>query len=275
MEWTLPPWGGEARMMRAEQAPRYLRREWIESGYRVGGGMLAAARSLFTFHNETVNAWTMVFMSDASTLLLVYVKLVYEYIPLPFALLWMSVVTHMPFSVALHLFIGISENSRRFWRTCDVFFMQFNSLLLSAALAYYVMDGLYIVLYATSALFVFLRSVYVTTIRSRIWRLSKPQLAREMSYLVISYCSPLVIQGVKDLVLSWNVSLGVLPHVIGIIFSMEIAYLCYSKHLPEKWSPGRFDLVGNSHQIMHVMGLVAHLLQWAFLLELHARTYPS
>jgi len=237
--------------------------------------MLAAARSLFTFHNETVNAWTMVFMSDASTLLLVYVKLVYEYIPLPFALLWMSVVTHMPFSVALHLFIGISENSRRFWRTCDVFFMQFNSLLLSAALAYYVMDGLYIVLYATSALFVFLRSVYVTTIRSRIWRLSKPQLAREMSYLVISYCSPLVIQGVKDLVLSWNVSLGVLPHVIGIIFSMEIAYLCYSKHLPEKWSPGRFDLVGNSHQIMHVMGLVAHLLQWAFLLELHARTYPS
>ena len=37
-------------------------------------------------------------------------------------------------------------------------------------------------------------------------------------------------------------------------------------HIPETWSPGRFDVVG-SHAIMHVLVTVEYVLEWMFIRE--------
>ena len=37
--------------------------------------------------------------------------------------------------------------------------------------------------------------------------------------------------------------------------------------IPEKWYPGRFDVVGSSHQIFHVFVVAAALVHWTGLIK--------
>ena len=42
--------------------------------------------------------------------------------------------------------------------------------------------------------------------------------------------------------------------MLGAVVSlMYLAGWLYSRHLPERWRPGAYDLVGNSHQWMHAL----------------------
>jgi hypothetical protein len=36
--------------------------------------------------------------------------------------------------------------------------------------------------------------------------------------------------------------------VLGMLACLYVSLWFYARHLPERWFPGRFDLVGNSHQ---------------------------
>ena len=38
-----------------------------------------------------------------------------------------------------------------------------------------------------------------------------------------------------------------------VVLLMYLAGWLYSRHLPERWRPGAYDLVGNSHQWMHAL----------------------
>jgi len=38
-----------------------------------------------------------------------------------------------------------------------------------------------------------------------------------------------------------------------VVALMYAAAWLYSRHLPERWRPGAYDLVGNSHQWMHAL----------------------
>ena len=54
----------------------------------------------------------------------------------------------------------------------------------------------------------------------------------------------------------------------GIVVCLYIAAWFYARHLPERWYPGRFDLFGNSHQIMHTLVVIEYALEWAFVIHL-------
>ena len=41
--------------------------------------------------------------------------------------------------------------------------------------------------------------------------------------------------------------------------------LCYVHRMPERWFPGRLDLVGNSHQLMHVFVVLGYLFEGLFI----------
>ncbi|GAA5913536.1 hypothetical protein JCM8208_000704 [Rhodotorula glutinis] len=48
-----------------------------------------------------------------------------------------------------------------------------------------------------------------------------------------------------------------------------VGALLYAERCPERLSPGRFDLVGGSHQIFHVLILLAALSHWTAIAEAH------
>ncbi len=64
--------------------------------------------------------------------------------------------------------------------------------------------------------------------------------------------------------------------VTGTVVTLIIGGKMYAQHYPERWAPGRFDLVGNSHQLMHLLAMLAHYCEWRFLCvlaEQHLYTY--
>ena len=57
--------------------------------------------------------------------------------------------------------------------------------------------------------------------------------------------------------------------------ALWVAAWSYAQHLPERWAPGCFDHVGNSHQIMHVLVVVEYALEWLFLIHLDSLHHAS
>lgn len=41
-----------------------------------------------------------------------------------------------------------------------------------------------------------------------------------------------------------------------------VGFVAYVFRVPERWAPGSFDLVGNSHQVMHVMVVVGAIYHY-------------
>lgn len=93
--------------------------------------------------------------------------------------------------------------------------------------------------------------------------LSSPHYRPFRAYLFLAMGFSGVIPAVHAIVLHWGTR-----HIAVAIF-YEIAMACfyasgaafYVKRVPERWSPGKFDIAGHSHQIFHVfvvLGALAH-----------------
>ncbi|GMN61595.1 hypothetical protein TIFTF001_030687 [Ficus carica] len=93
--------------------------------------------------------------------------------------------------------------------------------------------------------------------------LSSPRYRAFRAYLFLAMGFSGVIPAVHALVLHWGTR-----HII-VAISYEIAMAIfyasgaafYVKRVPERWSPGKFDIAGHSHQIFHVfvvLGALAH-----------------
>jgi len=47
--------------------------------------------------------------------------------------------------------------------------------------------------------------------------------------------------------------------------------ILYALRVPERWSPGRFDLVGHSHNCMHIMAIGGAMIRLRGLLAVYER----
>jgi len=290
-------------------APPYLHRTGILSGYRLGGSALSAFPALFTAHNEAGNVWTMLGgVALATALYWSAATSVAAAAPgslpplaaalpcgplLPFRLLYGAVAAHNPASVGLHLWIGRGEGFRRVWRSADVALIQVASVALAVALAMPLVAEVggvtgqagpggwawwwWAWLFAVGALFVF--NVASTMVLRRVWTISKARLTRDMAVLVACYLAPLVAhaawwagggaaapRGVGEVVLpSAAAAREAAGCGLAAAAAVGVGGLLYAKHWPELWAPGRFDILGHSHQWMHVGAFVAHYFQWRFL----------
>lgn len=86
--------------------PDYLKSEGIQTGYRICKDYKSCLKSLFYFHNETANCWTMIITAIMSTCFFIFAvnQIDSKIDQIPFILFWLSCVLHLPFSVGYHLF---------------------------------------------------------------------------------------------------------------------------------------------------------------------------
>jgi hypothetical protein len=105
---------------------------YVLRGYRAGGTHRGALASLFEWHAETLNAWTMIWGAAISAALLaralgalraagVQARGYWPAAPdaAAFVLLTAATLLHAPFSVGFHLFRGISRDVYSLWRRLD------------------------------------------------------------------------------------------------------------------------------------------------------------
>ena len=129
-----------------EDLPKWQRERsssHIRSHYRSGGSYVECVKSLFWFHNEFWNAWTMIITNIIGSILISYTIINYysfmtdidRFILLFF---WFHGMAHLPFSVGNHLFDCINEQIAEKWHQYDFKMICISSDMLIFILSFYV-----------------------------------------------------------------------------------------------------------------------------------------
>ena len=257
-----------------EQAPPYVTYPFVLRGYRTGGSYKRCLQSLFEWHAETMNAWTMIVGAIISTCLLLWTWSSLELnftTGLPFIALTTSVWVHMPFSVAFHLCRGMNPQVYNLWRRLDQVFIFQVSILLTFGISYHVYTWKGIAA-NTFAAFVVAQLATVD-----VWNLS-PTYQRNRNHMVIfvgsivmCYWFPMLYQAVADFLQGHFTEAAALAAATFAV--LQLGGVIFAAGFPEKYFPGVFDAIGYSHQLMHVCASLAHILEYRFLYLMFKRLY--
>lgn len=104
-----------------------------------------------------------------------------------------------------------------------------------------------------------------------VWRL-RPNFRRKraktvifVGSIVLCYWFPMLHKAVRD-VMAQRLSISAAA-AAGVLLSLGFGSYVFKAAVPEKFAPGKFDTLFSSHQIMHWTVLIAHVCEYAFVLE--------
>lgn len=244
--------------------PSWLHIPFIETGYVTPGKTTTQCLSLlFKMHNQTINAWTMIIGAAISTALW---WCTHRRGHLAFTVLWLSCVLHTPFSVAYHICRFTSEPQRLVWKNLDMMMISVSSILLTYALCSCAFPGWLtwtVVAVSLASAYVFLKRLSFTTdVFGHGEGVDKSKHVIHMLSSVVLYLVPVVYTMVRtsDLLI-YCISCA-------IIMTLALTAIVYLSGFPERYHPVTFDVVGASHQWVHVGVVVAHVLE--FFLVYHS-----
>jgi adiponectin receptor len=267
-----PPDGTLKTGLKDIEVPEWLRFPLMTVGYRMGGNYKSCLRSAFMWHNETLNAWTMIGISAFSLAFMIYCLVVLS--PkgcdiTPFVAMFLSVFIHMPFSVGYHLFLPISPIVYNQWRKLDIMFIFVASCFLTYSLCYFIMP-----VFATWLI----TGIAILTSTVAIWKTARLATGEPMNRnihtmfiatIVLVYYFPILYQGVRDLI-DHTFTFAVATMIV-VPLTLAFGGCVYANHWPECKYPKKFDLFGRSHQILHILAGVAHAMECFFIYSVYLR----
>jgi adiponectin receptor len=220
--------------------------------------------SLFQYHTETVNAWTMILTTVASVCATAVISCLEPDASFVFAVFTLSAVLHMPFSVGFHLFTPISISVFNLWRKMDVCAIFIVSILLTFSLAYYVLPWWGVLVNVGVAVAIAVAAVIFFWSTRDDEVLDPTMHAAFVGLIVLCYTFPMVY-ATSSSMRRGRMTVATAIITVGVFLSLGISAYCYSTGFPQCRAPGRFDVWGHSHQVMHAGVTVAHFLEFAFI----------
>ncbi|KAI5285708.1 hypothetical protein KEM52_002320 [Ascosphaera acerosa] len=241
--------------------------QFIQRGYRPASNSYRGSfRSLGYLHNETVNIYTHLLPSlltiPASWVIIRALRARYSTASqadtVAFACFFLGAVTCLGMSATYHTISNHSSRVARVGNALDylgIVGLITGSFVPSIYYGFYCHPGLQVV-YWTMICAIGLGCATVSVFnrfRSPQWRPFRAAMFIAMGLsAVFPVCHGIAKFGVaqmqQQIGLSWLLLQGFL-YILG-------AYL-YAIRVPEKWYPGRFDILGSSHQIFHVLVVTA------------------
>ncbi|XP_076043473.1 progestin and adipoQ receptor family member 3 [Oratosquilla oratoria] len=268
IEKTLSLWSLPYHM-----AQRHLKHNpYIRNGYRGQLTPIQSFYSIFKWNNETINIWShlmgfVVFMG-----LMVYDYLhVYQefkgtrddFVVVTFVLVCFMLC--MILSSLYHTFNCCSKESNDIWLSRDIFGIaaSFFAIFLSGIYYGFWCDK-YIVLRYTYSLF-----VCVLFAGAMVFLLTPRLMSEEWEWtrnlLFVSWSASGVVPTIHWTILhggfGTDIVMTFFPRIVAMYAISLMAFLVYLFKFPEKFWPGRFDYIGASHQLWHLI-IVAALLHW-------------
>ncbi|TKA71704.1 hypothetical protein B0A55_07149 [Friedmanniomyces simplex] len=240
---------------------------YIQSGYRpASNSYRTSLASLGYLHNESINVWThlvgAISAAIAGVILYTHARPRYEMATsedvMVFACYFLGAVACLGMSATYHAISNHSQAVAKFGNRLDymgIIFLIWGSFIPSIYYGFSAEPEL-VRLYWSMITTIgagTLAVVMLPKFRSPEWR---PFRAFMFVAMGLSAAVP-VIHGLqmygpaqleKQMGLSWVVLQGVL-YILGAAI--------YASRVPERWKPGAFDLVGSSHQIFHVLVVLA------------------
>ncbi|XP_035787315.1 progestin and adipoQ receptor family member 3-like isoform X2 [Anopheles albimanus] len=256
----------KARIVSYEEAPEHLQfNPFIRTGYRTYLSMRLCLESVFWWTNETVNIWSHIFG------LFVFVALAYNDLEmlqiqagpsdrLIVGMLLFSFQVCMILSSVYHTFSCHSATSYDRLLTFDLFGIALSLLAIF-------MSGIYYAFWCNLPL----RNFYMLTIGVifagamilQIPRLQVPSHLKMVAFVAWA------AYGIVP-TLHWYYVMGgaestmvqlFIPRVLVMYALSGVAFLIYVAKIPERWYVGRFDCIGHSHNLWHIIVLAA-LYYW-------------
>ena len=261
----------DLRVLPVDSVPRTFREPFIQSGYRpIGIKILSCVKSAFkSDHNEFLNFWTHFLPAIIWLSYLLQNKIDYFIQPkyMPIVCCWLGGIFYTFLSSFAHLFNVISHN---FTHLC--FFLDYTGIALyemgSIIASYYYYRPLHLPIfkyeltYLTIAVLFTLLAVLINCL-SRFYLLRYCYIVRSLSYFL-----PIVWGYIPTITLFLYPDEShefLFRHInvhFSIVFLTLLLLFFFASKVPERFSPGKFDLIGNSHQCAHICAVAITTLQF-------------
>lgn len=273
-----------SKLLHDDEIPQAFREKYILTGYRPRNlTALECIRSLFHANNETVNFWSH-FLSNV-LLIARYGSVVWNHSPLsdhfyfPLTSFTLGCLTLYTMSCLAHTFSSMTEREFHIGFYLDYAAISVYTFTAGQAFYFYchpLASGL--LLYDWRELFLFLSAVisfgatYSCCMSRHRW-LNVRFIIRTGSHIVswVHNCSPYFV---RQLYCSTDpiCNSGSARLFFGCFLSFATAALANMSRIPERFFPGAFDFIGQSHHFLHVMTTIGdHFAYSVFLSDLEAR----
>lgn len=273
-----------SKLLSDDEIPEAFREKYIISRYRPRNlTALESVRSVFYANNETVNFWSH-FLSGV-ILIARYCSVIWYHSPqadhfyYPLTSFTMGCCTVYTMSCVAHMFSSMTEREFHIGYYLDYAAISVYTFTAGQAFYFYchpIASGL--LLYDWRELFLFLSAVisfgatYSCCMSRHRW-LNLRYLIRTGSYIVswLHNCSPYFM---RQLYCSTDpiCNPDSVPIFIGCFLSFATAALANMSRAPERFFPGAFDFIGQSHHFLHVMTTLGDHFAYSVLLsDLEAR----
>ncbi|XP_077966725.1 progestin and adipoQ receptor family member 3-like [Styela clava] len=244
-----------------EEVPRHMQgNPHITAGYRCYLSARQCLKSMFVLSNELVNIWTHLGMALAWIFLLLYDQLVSlpsagaglsdHFVHLTYVL---CIQICMVSSAGYHIFNSHTlENVCLRWYAIDL------AGIITGVLGCYI-PGLHYAFYC----FPYIKLLYLVSVAAligiSIFMVTQPlYLSHAWTRYRMSHIITLVLYGIVPSV-HWvfissrrEIELF-LPNVMTMYLILAIAFSFYLSQFPERFLPGKFNLIGQSHNLWHVL----------------------
>ena len=248
---------------------REMREPYILSGYRPIGVVSCLKSVLRCDNNEFFNFWTHFIPSLVWTFWLIHYKSHLFVVPMymPLACTWLGGIAYTFLSSFAHLFNSVSRTGAHL-----CFFIDYAGIALyetgSIISAYYYYRPLeydifqheYIYLGVTAVLTL---SVVPINCLSRFFWLKYRYIIRSVAYIqpfIWGYFPVVCLYLYPD-----GSQAFLYKHLyihICLLFLGLLLFMFFACKVPERFSPGKFDLFGNSHQFTHICGVTITTIQF-------------
>ena len=182
-----------------------------------------------------------------------------------FGLLIVANIIQRPMSISCHLFIPINADVANFWKKYDV-----GNIYIAGCVKAFVLSYYSIPLWAFIMSYIVTLSIayYGLTLVSN-FKPGKPLDAKFQAFIVGSfflcmYFSPACYFVTDMFGESWTLSFIC---AVLLWFSFFVCGAAYAFGVPEKLAPGHFDIIGSSHNIMHIGMILSDICECLFLFD--------
>jgi adiponectin receptor len=246
--------------------PEYLKDKYI-TNYVIGRTHTECIKNLFKLHNESVNAWTMIFSNLSVLLIIIYIFMRYQFSILysfVFIIYLLAYTIHTPFSVCYHTFNNIDKDEYIKWRKYDIYGIFLRFVIHSFTLSFFTYTNFKYVLLNTSLTIIV---VYYSLLKfkeheDKHEQLDKIEQGKLVGYVVFTYLIPLIYKILISFVNKKYDKIFIFALLNLIIVFLFGSFYCF--RIPEKYfKPGTFNKIGSSHNLFHfgiILGSICELL---------------
>ncbi|KAJ5923412.1 hemolysin-III channel protein Izh2 [Penicillium verhagenii] len=263
----------------------YADNPYIHSGYRpISKSTQKSLSSLFFLHNESINIYSHLIPAVAFVLaewaLYRYIQIWYPRTPINdqiiFAFFLLTATVCLGISATFHTLMNHSESVCHSWLQLDfvgIIILTLGDFVSGINMVFYCESGLKFIYWGMIGILGLASLMVLANPRFQGLRWRTFRVGTFMA-MGVSAIAPL-LHGIMLFGFRQMMRQSGAPYYIVEVLLLGLGAIIYTTRIPESLSPGKFDILGSSHQIFHVLVVIATVLHLVGVLSAFDYNYHN